>query len=132
MTRPKNPSAPGASSLSYRDVFNVLALAKGWDKGRVRFSDGDLTVDMVLGEVESGPRPRTIVAAQAVGFFKALATTGAKVSGQMQIGVIEAPGRTTPVLAPSAGTLARLLVEPGGFVQYGQALVDFEPAEPRG
>lgn len=97
----------------------------------MRLSYGDLSVDMVLGSPDGVPAPRTVIAAPAVGFFKAVAGAGAKVSAQAQIGVIEAPGRTTPVLALGEGTLVRLLVEPGGFVQYGQALADFEPAEPQ-
>lgn len=84
---------------------------------------------MVLGEPGPGRAPRAVIAAPAVGFFKPAAATGAKVSGQARIGTIEAPGRTTPVVAPSEGTFVRLLVEPDGFVQYGQAVVDFEPAE---
>lgn len=75
------------------------------------------------------------VTAQAVGLFQAgalgrakLAEEGRPVAEGDILGYIDGGGaKPKPVVAPAAGTLARVFVEAGDPVQYGQPLFFLEP-----
>ena len=75
------------------------------------------------------------VTAQAVGLFQASplgkakpAEEGRSVAEGDVLGFIDGGGpKAKPVVAPAAGRLARVFVEPGDPVQYGQPLFFLEP-----
>jgi acetyl-CoA carboxylase biotin carboxyl carrier protein len=82
------------------------------------------------------PAGTTCVTAPAVGVFHAaaepdappLVTPGQLVDPESPVGLIETMRVKNPVLAGVHGTVSRLLVEHGRSVEYGQPLVEVEPA----
>lgn len=127
---PEKASAPDGSALTYRDVQTVLALVDSWRGGHVRFVKGDLHVEAVLdgghafGRSPISAASRFVVRSPAVGIFHSALSPddAANVDESDAIGMIVAPGRTTPVTAGARGTFAEILVGSGEFVEYGQAL----------
>ncbi|HEY1729101.1 MAG TPA: hypothetical protein VGG22_12055 [Candidatus Baltobacteraceae bacterium] len=105
--------------LTYRDVRKILALLEAWPSGALHFEENGLVVDAITAR---GDAPiATEVASPAVGIFRAVPGDGIPSDGC--IGRIEAPQKSTPVLAPSGARIAAHLVEDGAFVEYGQPLV---------
>ena len=113
--------------LTYRDAQIALALVDSWGEGRIRFAKGDFSVDAVIDGESRPPLPassRFIVRAPAVGIFEPApsALGGTTLVAADTIGAIVAPGRTTPIPTGATGVLTEVLVAPGTFVEYGQAL----------
>lgn len=109
------------SALTYRDVRTILALLDSWGTGRIHFQSGDLVVDAVTAR---GDAATTVISSPAVGIFT---QTGAA----EQIGTIDAPLKSTPVLVPANAHLVSVFVSSGQFVEYGQPLVVVTAAENR-
>lgn len=131
MTTPFSAPVPAkGASLTYCDVQLILALLDSWHGGSLRFAKGELSVEALLdagGAVGSSsilPSSRIIVRSPGVGIFQQDSSfkPGLSVNADTVIGMIAAPGRTTPVKAGTTGLLVELLVAPGEFVEYGQAL----------
>lgn len=123
-------SESSAPVLTYSDVHMILALAEGWPAGAVSLRYNGLIVDAVLrapsAPAASRPEPLQI-GASAVGTFKSRAPVGAMLKAGDTIGVIEAPGEATSVVAPMGGTLVALSAENGGFVEFDQTIATIEP-----
>jgi len=109
--------------LSYRDVRTILALVDSWPAGSIHFESGGLVVDAVTAR--SDAHVSTDIASPAVGIFRAVG--GDRVPADGCIGQIEAPQKSTPVLAASGARIVARLVSDGAFVEYGQPLVLVAP-----
>jgi biotin carboxyl carrier protein len=107
------------SALTYRDVRTILALLDGWGAGRIHFRSGDLVVDAITARKEAAT---TVIPSPAVGVF----TQGGDAA---EIGTIDAPLKSTPVIVPANARLVSMLVSSGQFVEYGQPLVVVTTAE---
>jgi acetyl-CoA carboxylase biotin carboxyl carrier protein len=78
-----------------------------------------------------------VVRADKVGFFHAgkgpgaepLVTVGDYVHGGQAIATLEALRKLTDITAPACGTIARILVDDGSAVEYGQPLIEIRPKE---
>jgi biotin carboxyl carrier protein len=123
-----------ASALTYSDVHMVLALLQGWDEGAVSLRYHDLAVDAVLKSVEPSRSPdraaapsRVQIRSPAVGTFTPRVGEGAVLKSNEAIGVIDAPGRSTPVISPTGGKLVQLTARIDGFVEYDQEIATIEP-----
>lgn len=102
--------APG--KLTYRDVRKILALLDAWPNGSIHFEDGGLVVDAKANRPDA--KGASEITSPAVGIFRA------QPGG---IGRIEAPRKSTPVVAPDDARIVLRLVQDGAFVEYGQPLV---------
>jgi multidrug efflux pump subunit AcrA (membrane-fusion protein) len=98
--------------LSYRDVRKILALLDAWPNGSIHFEDGGLVVDAIVKRTDA--QVALEITSPAVGIFRA---------ERAGIGHIEAPRKTTPVVAPDGARIVVRLVQDGAFVEYGQPLV---------
>ncbi|MGH7715417.1 MAG: hypothetical protein ACREML_05395 [Vulcanimicrobiaceae bacterium] len=106
-------------NLTYRDVRKILALLDAWPSGSIHFEEGGLAVDAVANRADA--QPASEVASPAVGIFRVQSGDGAELDGR--IGHIEAPTRSTPVIAPEGARIVARLAPDGAFVEYGQPLV---------
>jgi biotin carboxyl carrier protein len=102
-------------NLTYRDVRKILALLDAWPSGSIHFEEGGLAVDAITNRADAQLAGE--VPSPAVGIFR----TQSGDAGV--IGQIEAPTRSTPVVAPDGAHVVARLVEDGAFVEYGQPLV---------
>ncbi len=102
--------APG--KLTYRDVRKILALLDAWPSGSIHFEDGGLVVDAIANRRDA--EVASEITSPAVGIFRA---------ERGGIGNIEAPRKSTPVVAPEGARIVAWLVQDGAFVEYGQPLV---------
>ena len=109
------------SALTYRDVRTILALLDGWEAGRIHFSSGELVVDAITTRREAAT---TVIPSPAVGVFT-------KTGDADEIGKIDAPLKSTPVIVPRNTRLLSVLVSNGQFVEYGQPLVVVTAAQER-
>lgn len=109
------------SALTYRDVRTILALLDGWGAGRIHFRSGDLVLDAIVARDDAAT---TVIPSPAVGIF----THGGAAE---QVGTIDAPLKSTPVIVPANARLVSVLVSSGQFVEYGQPLVVVTAAEER-
>ncbi|MGH7659867.1 MAG: hypothetical protein ACRENA_02975 [Vulcanimicrobiaceae bacterium] len=109
------------AALTYRDVRTILALLDGWGTGRIHFRSGDLVVDAITARREDAT---AVIHSPAVGIFK-------QSDGAEQIGAVEAPLKSTPVVAAANSRLLSVLVPNGQFVEYGQPLVVVAAGEER-
>jgi len=129
---PKQQSS-AAPALTYSDVHLILALAEGWPEGAVSLRYDGLSVDAVLVTSHLPPeRPADEtkliqIRSSAVGTFKPSSVPGARVVAGKPIGVVDAPGRSTPVVSPQDGKLIALAVDAGDFVEFDQVIASIEP-----
>lgn len=90
-------------------------------------------------EEELNPLPPSIfqcVSAPTIGIFQwstpgrsQKIKEGSLIASGDAIGLVEtAPGKTTPVIAPVSGKIARILVEASSPVAYGQPILFIEPS----
>jgi biotin carboxyl carrier protein len=117
-------------TLTYHDAHMVLALLQGWKEGTVSLRYGDLVVEAIVAEdtvAQSPGRQHTPVRSPAVGVLTVHATQGQRLSKGDVIGVVDAPGRSTPVIAPGDGTLAQLIASNKAFVEYDEQIFSLEP-----
>ena len=109
------------SALTYRDVRTILALLDSWGTGRIHFRSGDLVVDAITSRDDAAT---TVIPSPAVGLFTHNGAAD-------QIGTIDAPLKSTPVLVPANVRVLSVLVSSGQFVEYGQPLVVVAAREER-
>jgi acetyl-CoA carboxylase biotin carboxyl carrier protein len=90
---------------------------------------GTLPIDRV-GVVASGPSPHGVTS-PAVGFFVYADSLGPglPVDKGDELGHVEMLGVQHDVRAPRRGTVRNLVTETGEAVEYGQLLIEMEPAE---
>lgn len=122
---------PDDGGLTYHDAHVVLALLQGWKEGSVSFRHGDLIVDLVLAAGSSTTTPNrqyVPIRSPAVGLLTIATKPGTPLRKGDQIGVIDAPGRSTPIAAPVDGTLVGLNPADGRFVEYDEQIAVLEPA----
>jgi biotin carboxyl carrier protein len=120
---------------------DVLAWIKTTDLVEVSYkSEGE---GFTVATAEAAPVPHyplpasrfQPVTSPAVGVFQwaplgkaRRAEENAEVAEGDALGLVEtAKGKTTPVTAPCAGRVARVFIEGGAPVEYGQALLFLEP-----
>jgi len=101
-----------SDKLTYRDVRKILALLDAWPSGSIHFEDDGLVVDAIANRPDV--HVSTEITSPAVGIFRA---------GRDGIGHIEAPQKSTPVVAPEGARVVMRFVQDGAFVEYGQPLV---------
>jgi biotin carboxyl carrier protein len=120
-----------ASRFTYADVHMVLALLQGWGEGRVSLRHNGLAVDAVIGPLEIPAAAPVTSALQirspAVGIFRPQSSAGMLLRIGELMALIEAPGRSMPVVSPLDGKLLRMLVPAGAFVEYDQEIAVIEP-----
>ena len=90
----------------------ILALLDAWPSGSIHFEDEGLVVNALVHR--SDAQVASEITSPAVGIFRA---------ERGGIGHIEAPGKSTPVIAPDGGRIVLQLAADGAFVEYGQPLV---------
>jgi biotin carboxyl carrier protein len=112
----------------------VLALLQGWCEGAVSLRYDDLAVDAVLRSFELSQASnnadtlnRVQIRSPAVGTFALRVDVDRLLRSNEAIGVIDAPGRSTPVISPTYGKLVQLSVRTGSFVEYDQEIATVEP-----
>lgn len=116
--------------LTYHDAHMVLALLQGWKEGTVSLRYADLVVEAIVAEdlmAQSPGRQHALVRSPAVGVLTVYATQGKSLSKGDVIGVVDAPGRSTPIVAPADGTLAELMATNRSFVEYDEQIASLEP-----
>jgi biotin carboxyl carrier protein len=65
--------------------------------------------------------PERVIVAPAVGTFRPVAfDENAPVTAGQTVGMVDGPGRSTPVPSPFTGELVRMLVHPGERLREGQ------------
>jgi multidrug efflux pump subunit AcrA (membrane-fusion protein) len=101
--------------LTYRDVRKILALLDAWPSGSIHFEEGGLAVDAITNRADA--QLASEVPSPAVGIFRAQS------GDSSAIGRIDAPTRSTTVVAPDGARVVARLVDDGAFVEYGQPLV---------
>ena len=127
--------------MNTNKLQEVISWLRTTDVVELRYKDG--AEGFSLSTPENQPAPHypapqgrfQPVAAPAVGVFQfgqpgrpRKLTEGAALSDGEEIGRIEtAPGKSEPVKAPCAGRVARLFVDAGAAVEYGQPLLFVEP-----
>jgi biotin carboxyl carrier protein len=109
----------------------VLALLQGWDEGTVSLRHNGLAVHAVLGPIVLSAAlaaPAALaIRSPAVGIFRPQRSAGILLRSGEPVARIEAPGRTTPVVAPVNGKLLRMAIPANAFVEYDQEIALIEP-----
>lgn len=126
----RTATASPNDALTYHDAHMILALLEGWKEGTVSLKHGHLVVEAVVATetVTEASAPRhVLVRSPAVGILTVHATQGRTLSKGDVIGVIDAPGRSTSIVAPSDGTLSGPIAPNGNFVEYDQEIAALEP-----
>ncbi len=127
--------------LAANDIAELVEHMRCLGVAEIEIADGDEMLRVALPAVEqparttiSGP---TIIAASGCGIFflghparEATLSIGARVDAGEIVGVIGAGPLLRPVAAPAAGTLTRLLCEPGQRVDFGTPLLALAPLHP--
>ena len=122
------------------DLKDVLSWLKTTDLVEVSYKENGKGFSLGTSEAPPAPIPSAVfpsryecVASPAVGLFvpalgQAKAEEGREVAEGAQLGLIDGGGKAaTPVKAPRAGRVARVMIEAGQAVQYGQPLFLIEP-----
>jgi biotin carboxyl carrier protein len=128
--------------LAANDIAELVEHMRGLGVAEIEIADGDEmlrvalpdTVEQPARAAISGP---TIIAATGCGIFflghparEATLSIGARVDAGEVVGVIGAGPLLRPVAAPTAGTLTRVLCEPGQRVDFGTPLLALAPLYP--
>lgn len=128
--------------MNTRQLEEILSWLKATDLVEVSFREGEHGFSLAKELPQpsaSWPTPSSRfapVCAPALGLFQwsqpgraRSAEEGEEVSCGQALGVIElGKGKSVPVLCPAAGRLARIMVEAGSAVEFGQPLFFVEPA----
>ena len=104
------------------------------DSGAALAAEAYLGLAAALGRDRAAPASsRDVVRAGMPGLVVSVAVgPGDTVAERQELLVIEAMKMQSPVRAPRAGRVGRVLVTPGALVEGGAALVEFEGADARG
>jgi acetyl-CoA carboxylase biotin carboxyl carrier protein len=122
----------GLGELEVRQGGWRVRLRRDGDRGRSTLgvrapSDGGSARTSVASRA---PTPIGMVTAPAVGYYSP--RDGLRVGQPVAVGDVfgwvDVLGVRQDVVAPVAGTVGRLLVEPGQAVEYGQELLQIDPA----
>ena len=124
----------GEIEVSHGDLRLRVAAAPGSGGSRVQTTaGGSAAAGGETGEgAASPPSPASVgVASPAVGFFVYAdgLGPGLAVTKGDELGHVEMLGVRHDVRAPRAGTVGHLVAESGEAVEYGQVVVELEPAE---
>lgn len=126
--------------MKTEDLTQVMAWIRTTDLVEVGYDRGGDGFALSTAEAAPAyPAPASkfsAVAAPAIGIFQwsepgraRPAEEGAPMAEGEQLAVVEtAKGKFTPVKAPCAGRLAKVLIEAGSAVEFGQALFFIENA----
>lgn len=123
--------------MKTQELQDVLSWIKTTDLVEVSYKSGDKGFTLASAQPQAQPQYPgvtgrfTPVVSPAVGLFQWSAPgraraveEGSEVSEGDTLGLVEtAKGKTTKVLAPSAGRVARVMIDAGAAVEYGQPLL---------
>ncbi len=126
--------------MNTREIEEVLAWLKSTDLVELSYRQGDKGFSLATSEpqaVMNYPAPSNRFAAvcsPAVGVFQwskpgqpRQTEEGLQVSAGQQLGIVETgKGKFTPVCAAAQGRLARVIIEAGSTVDFGQPLFFIE------
>jgi acetyl-CoA carboxylase biotin carboxyl carrier protein len=128
--------------LAANDIAELVEHMRCMGVAEIEIADGDEMLRVALPEAVEQPARTTIsgptiIAASGCGIFllghparEATLSRGARVEAGEIVGVIAAGPLLRPVAAPAAGTLTRLLCEPGQRVDFGTPLFALAPLHP--
>jgi acetyl-CoA carboxylase biotin carboxyl carrier protein len=128
--------------LAANDITELVEHMRRLGVAEIEITDGDEMLRIALPEAVEQPARTTIsgpmiIAAGSCGIFflghparEATLSIGARVDAGEVVGVIGAGPLLRPVAAPAAGTLARVLCEPGQRVDFGTPLFALAPLHP--
>lgn len=128
--------------MNTQQIEEVLSWLKSTDLVEISYRQGTKGFSLATSEAQAAPHypaPSsrfTPVCSPAVGLFQwsepgrpRLADEGAEVTSGQKLGLIETgKGKSTVVSAPQGGRLARVMIESGTAVEFGQPLFFIEPA----
>jgi acetyl-CoA carboxylase biotin carboxyl carrier protein len=128
--------------MNTQQIEEVLSWLKSTDLVEISYRQGTKGFSLATSEAQAAPHypapsSRFIpIGSPAVGLFQwsepgrpRVAEEGAEVSAGQKLGLVETgKGKSTVVTAPEAGRLARVMVESGNAVEFGQPLFFIEPA----
>lgn len=128
--------------MNTAEIEQILSWLKGTDLVEVGFRQGAKGFSLATPQAQpehhypAATSRFAPVCAPAVGIFQwsqpgrpKTAEEGAEIAAGQPLGLIETgKGKSTPVTAPSAGRLSRVMVDSGAAVEYGQPLFFIEPA----
>jgi acetyl-CoA carboxylase biotin carboxyl carrier protein len=126
--------------MKTEQVKEIMSWLKTTDLVEISYKAGGTGFSLATAEAPAAvpearfPSRYSCVASPAVGVFqpqalgKAGAEEGAAVGEGDPLGLVDTGGKApVPVKASCAGRVARVMVEPGQAVQYGQPLFLLEP-----
>ena len=127
--------------MTKESLQEVLSWIKTTDLVEVSYKNGEQGFALASAQPQAQPSYPTLagrfvpVVSPAVGLFQwnepgraRKLEEGADMAEGDLIGVVEtAKGKTTPVKAPRAGRVARVMIDAGSPVEYGQPLAFLEP-----
>jgi acetyl-CoA carboxylase biotin carboxyl carrier protein len=128
--------------LAANDIAELVEHMRCLGVAEIEIADGDEMLRVALPEAVEQPARTMIcgpivIAATACGIFvhghparEAAPSIGARVEAGEMVGVIAAGPLLRPVTAPAAGTLTRVLCEPGQRVEFGTPLLALAPLHP--
>jgi acetyl-CoA carboxylase biotin carboxyl carrier protein len=128
--------------LAANDIAELVEHMRCLGVAEIEIADGDEMLRVALPEAVEQPARTTIsgptvITAAACGIFvhghpgrEATPPIGAHVEAGEIVGVIAAGPLLRPVAAPAAGTLTRVLCEPGQRVDFGTPLFALEALDP--
>jgi acetyl-CoA carboxylase biotin carboxyl carrier protein len=128
--------------LAANDIAELVEHMRCLGVAEIEIADGDEMLRVALPEAVEQPARTTIsgptvIAATACGIFvhghparEVTPSIGARVEAGEIVGVIAAGPLLRPIAAPAAGTLTRLLCEPGQRVDFGTPLFAIAPLHP--
>jgi hypothetical protein len=128
--------------LAADDIATLVEHMRDLDIAEIEIVDGDEKLRVALPEAVEQLAPTTfsgpaVIAAMACGIFVhghpargALPPIGARVEAGELVGMIAVGPLLRPIAAPAAGTLTRLLCEPGQRVEFGTPLFELAPLPP--
>ncbi len=128
--------------MNTQQIEEVLSWLKSTDLVEISYRQGTKGFSLATSQAQATPHypaPSsrfTPVCSPAVGLFQwsepgrpRPAEEGAEVACGQKLGLVElGKGKSAAVSAPQAGRLARVMVEPGAAVEFGQPLFFIEPA----
>jgi biotin carboxyl carrier protein len=127
--------------LATNDIAELIEHMRGLGVAEIEIAGGDEMLRVALPEaVEQSVRTASgpaIIAAAACGIFflghparEVTLSIGTRLEAGEVVGVIATGPLLQPVSAPAAGTLTRVLCEPGQRVDFGTPLLAFAPLDP--
>ena len=112
--------------LSVSQIAELTALMRTNGVDTLEITEGADSIRLVAAAAAAAPVAPTTAEATApgVGNFAPLATPGLAVQPGQVLGTIDAGLVRRPVTAPRAGTILRLLAEPGSLAGFGTPLFE--------